>query len=76
MTEGWTQEQFGQWEVAVMNYAEYHGYDPIGASDMLSDLSQFARHTALARLQLDEPATVVAEFEKSHRYLRYWGGKR
>jgi hypothetical protein len=70
----WTQEEFGSWFVSVLNFAEDQGLDPIGASDMYADLSQYARHTALARLELLDPGTVWSGFLESYRYKRYWEG--
>lgn len=70
----WTMEEFGKFILDVMNYGEDQGLDPIGASDMLSDLHQFAHHTALARLQLDPPSVIWSEFLESNRYKRYWEG--
>lgn len=70
--------QFQMWRLDVLNYAEWEkGLDPIGASDMLADLSTFCAEEFIARLEdgaetLPDPKVTWELFKSSNFWLKYY----
>lgn len=59
------------WLMMVDDYAELHkGCDPIGASDLLGDLLNYARYRLEIHGQID-PAVVWDEFMGTETFRQY-----